>query len=45
MIKKFGAVSEELKSKISELDSVTLELIIDDILEYESLDDVKKYIQ
>ncbi|AHM55613.1 hypothetical protein EAL2_c03100 [Peptoclostridium acidaminophilum DSM 3953] len=45
LIKKFGTIPEELKLAISRLDDVTLELIIDDILEYKSLDDVKKYIQ
>jgi len=43
--RKFGPLPEELKSKISKLDSVTLEVIIDDIFDYESLDDVKKYIK
>ncbi len=42
--RKFGPLPEELKSKISKLDSVTLEVIIDGIFDYESLDDVKKYI-
>lgn len=45
LIKKFGAIPEEVKMKISQLDTLTLELIIDDILEYTSLDDIKKYIQ
>ncbi|GAQ25683.1 Rpn family recombination-promoting nuclease/putative transposase [Tepidanaerobacter syntrophicus] len=44
LTKKFGPLPEELKSKISKLDSVTLEIIIDGIFDYESLDDVKKYI-
>ncbi|WP_213997411.1 DUF4351 domain-containing protein, partial [Tepidanaerobacter syntrophicus] len=43
--RKFGPLPEELKSKISKLDSVTLEIIIDGIFDYESLDDVKKYIK
>ncbi|WP_213951645.1 DUF4351 domain-containing protein, partial [Tepidanaerobacter syntrophicus] len=45
LTKKFGPLPEELKSKISKLDSVTLEIIIDGIFDYESLDDVKKYIK
>ncbi|GLI51922.1 transposase [Tepidanaerobacter syntrophicus] len=43
--RKFGPLPEELKSKISKLDAVTLEVIIDGIFDYESLDDVKKYIK
>ncbi|WP_273701894.1 DUF4351 domain-containing protein [Tepidanaerobacter acetatoxydans] len=43
--RKFGPLPEEFKSKISKLDLVTLEIIIDGISDYESLDDVKKYIK
>lgn len=35
---------EELKLGISKLDAVTLEIIIDGIFEYESLEDIKKYM-
>ncbi|GLI20233.1 hypothetical protein TSYNTROPHJE_20460 [Tepidanaerobacter syntrophicus] len=45
LTKKFGPLPEEFKSKISKLDAVTLEVIIDGIFDYESLDDVKKYIK
>ena len=44
LTKKFGILPEELKAKISKLDSPTLEIIIDGIFEYKSLDDIKKYI-
>src|SRR5699024_3458559 len=44
LTKKFGALPEELRIGISKLDAITLEIIIDDIFEYESLEDVKKYI-
>jgi len=44
LTKKFGVLPEELKIGISKLDAVTLEIIIDGIFEYESLEDVKKYI-
>ncbi|MGB4503483.1 MAG: DUF4351 domain-containing protein, partial [Syntrophaceticus sp.] len=44
LTKKFGPLPKELKSKIAKLDSVTLEIIIDGIFDYESLEDVKKYI-
>ena len=45
LTKKFGTLPEEIRIGISKLDSVTLEVIIDDIFEYQSLEDVKKYIQ
>jgi len=44
LTKKFGELSEEIKSKMSGLEAETLEIIIDSIFEYENLDDVKKYI-
>ncbi len=44
LTKRFGELSEEIKSKISGLEAETLEIIIDSIFEYENLDDVKKYI-
>ena len=44
LTKKFGELSEEIKSKMSGLEPETLEIIIDSIFEYENLDDVKKYI-
>ncbi|MDQ2087075.1 DUF4351 domain-containing protein [Herbivorax sp. ANBcel31] len=43
LTKKFGKLSEETKSKIEKLDSITLEIIIDQIFEYKTLDDAKKY--
>ena len=42
---KFGTLTEEVKTKISELDNKTLEGIIDGIFEFKSIDDVKKYIE
>lgn len=45
LTKKFGTMPEEVKEAISKLDLVTLELMIDEIFEYKSLDDIKKYIQ
>ena len=44
LIKKFGIIPEDLKLGIQKLDAPTLEIIIDDILEYDSLDQIKKYI-
>lgn len=45
LTKKFGPLPEEVRSQISKLDDVTLEIIIDGIFDYESLEDVKKYIR
>ncbi|MFL0195465.1 DUF4351 domain-containing protein [Clostridium sp. WILCCON 0269] len=44
MIKKFGIIPDDLKQGIQKLDVPTLEVIIDNILEYENLEQVKKYI-
>ncbi|MBU3185204.1 DUF4351 domain-containing protein [Clostridium estertheticum] len=45
LIKKFGIIPDDLKESIQKLDATTLEIIIDNILEYESLDQIKKYIR
>lgn len=45
LIKKFNIIPEDLKEEIQKLDVPTLEIIIDNILEYESIDQVKKHIQ
>lgn len=45
LIKKFGIIPDDLKESIQKLDAPTLEIIIDNILEYESLDQIKKYIR
>lgn len=44
LIRKFGFLPENLKEGIRELDSPTLEVIIDGIFETNSLDDIKKYL-
>lgn len=44
LTKKFGALPDETKEKISKLDADTLEIIIVEIFEYKSLDDIKKYL-
>lgn len=44
LIKKFGIIPDDLKESIQKSDATTLEIIIDNILEYESLDEIKKYI-
>ena len=45
LTKKFGALEEDTRLKIEKLDTITLECIIDEIFEYESLDDLKRYIK
>lgn len=45
LTKRFGTLPEDARLKIEKLDTVTLEIIIDEILEYKSLEDAKKYLQ
>lgn len=45
LTKKFGLLPEGLKEEISKLDISTLEVMIDGILDYKTLDEVRKYIQ
>ncbi len=45
LTRRFDFVSEDLKQRIAEMDAPTLEAIIDNIFEYNSPDDVKKYIR
>lgn len=44
LTKKFGFLPGDLKDRIKELDSPTLEVIIDGIFETNSLDNIKKYL-
>lgn len=43
LTKKFGSIPEDLKKEIFKLDAATLELMIDDILIYQKVEDIKKY--
>ena len=45
LTKKFGFIPGELKTRISESDASTLDVMIDGILDYKSLKDVKRYLQ
>lgn len=45
LTKKFYSVPEEIKERISKLDTIALELLIDDILDAETVEDIKKYLQ
>ena len=44
LTKKFGRLPEGMKIEISKLDDEALEILIDSIFEFKSLDDVRKYI-
>ena len=41
LTRKFGSVPEDIKQGISKLDASTLDVILDRVLDYESLEDVK----
>ncbi len=45
LTRKFGTLPEDIKIKIKQLDADTLEILIDSIFEYKSLDDAKKYLK
>lgn len=44
LTKKFGVLPDKTKEKISKLDADTLEIIIVEIFEYKSLDEINKYL-
>ncbi|MDD3880197.1 MAG: DUF4351 domain-containing protein, partial [Syntrophomonas sp.] len=44
LTKKFGLLPEEIKTGISRLNPPTLDIMIDGILDYESLEEIKKHI-
>lgn len=41
---KFGVLPDKTKEKISKLDADTLEIIIVEIFEYKSVDEINKYL-
>lgn len=45
LTKKFGQLTDEFKTKLEKQDIDTLEIIVDSILDVESLDEVEKYIK
>ena len=45
LTKKFGILPNEMQEKIQELDVTTLEIITEEILQFQSLDDVQKYLK
>lgn len=45
LVRRFDSVPEDLKQGISKLDAPTLDVILDRVLDFKNLDEVKKYIQ
>ena len=45
LTKKFGILPEETQSKIEKLDEAVLETIINEILEYNSLEDINRHLK
>ncbi len=45
LVRRFDFVPEDLKQGISRLDAPTLDVILDKVLDFENLEEVKKYIQ
>lgn len=45
LTKRFGILREDTRAKIERLDAVTLEIIIDEILEYKSIEGVNRYLK
>ena len=45
LVRRFDSVPEDLKQGISKLDAPTLDVILDRVLDFENLEEVKKYIQ
>lgn len=45
LIEKFGKVPQDLKDNIMNSDTATLKLVLFNIFRYESIDDVRRYIQ
>jgi hypothetical protein len=45
LTKRFGILKGDTRAKIEKLDAVNLEIIIDEILEYKSIEDIDKYLK
>lgn len=45
LTKKFGILPDDIKTKIENSDITVLEIIVDEILDFENLNDVLKYLQ
>lgn len=45
LTKKFGILPEEVRNKIEKSDNTVLEIIVDEVLDFEKLEDVSKYLK
>jgi hypothetical protein len=45
LTKKFGVLAEDMRIKIEQLDAETLDIIVDEMLDYDSLEDVYKHLK
>lgn len=44
LTKRFGIIPVEIREKVEKLDAYNLEVINEEILDFENLDDVKRYL-
>lgn len=44
LTKRFGILPDEIRGKIEKLDMINLDMILDKVLEYKDLDDLKKFL-
>ncbi|SHJ57541.1 DUF4351 domain-containing protein [Paramaledivibacter caminithermalis] len=44
LTKRFGILPDEIKEKIEKLDMINLDIILDKVLEYKDIDDLKKFL-
>ncbi|APM40335.1 hypothetical protein BS101_17135 [Clostridium kluyveri] len=44
LTKRFGILPDEIRGKIEKLDMINLDIILDKVLEYKDLDDLKKFL-
>jgi predicted transposase YdaD len=45
LTKKFGIIPNDLKMRLQELDVASLEIIVEDILDMKSIDEINKYLK
>ncbi|UZW15395.1 DUF4351 domain-containing protein [Clostridium pasteurianum] len=45
LTKKFGILPDDIKNTIENSDTTVLEIIVDDILDFERLEDIFKYLK
>ncbi|MCY6354761.1 DUF4351 domain-containing protein [Clostridium sp. ZS2-4] len=45
LTKKFGILPKDIKKKLNKADAITLEIIVDSVLEFNKLEEVSKYLK